>query len=186
MPFLQTLLRCFGSARTEERNAADDHIPTWFWPPEGRSSRRRRGHLAYRAQAYQDQQSCILRPPHVPKRTWHMARVRTFFVTSSSTSKLLALPAEVRIMIWCYVTGGRRIAIFRDNRRLTHCILDGSNSQTPGVMFNVGPSSVLSVVRNIRGDFDEPPRPRRSSTLALMKTCRKVYVSIYLFTVSDH
>ena len=48
--------------------------------------------------------------------------------------RLLSLPPEIRILVWERAFGGRCIAIYRDHNRLTHCLVDETNSR----MYDVG------------------------------------------------
>jgi hypothetical protein len=54
-----------------------------------------------------------------------------------SKSRLLSLPAEIREMIWQHAMTGMHIALYRDKRRLTYGLLDGSNCKTPGELFPI-------------------------------------------------
>ncbi|KAF2649620.1 hypothetical protein K491DRAFT_762285 [Lophiostoma macrostomum CBS 122681] len=175
MSLSHRILQWLGTACTERRDSANDWELRWFWPPEGRYARRGRGQLTHRAQTYEKQQSSILIPRKKSTRFWNFPDKHLLFSKSSSTSRLLSLPAEVRTIIWNHAVGGNKIAIFRENNRLAHCILDEENSQTPEVLFSISPLSVPVVVRSIRGTFEEPRRRCKSNTLALMKTCRTVY-----------
>jgi hypothetical protein len=184
---VQRLPQWFQILATARSDDANDQDLRWYWPPEGRYLRRTRrrcsrrptrGLLSFRVQAYEEDQARVLTPRQKRTRSWNILRECARFRRTSSTSKLLDLPAEVRTMIWRYAAGGRHLAIFRDNRRLTHCLLDGDNSKRPGELFSISPLAIPIATRNICGNFYKPPQPPKSRILALMRTCRTVYVSL--------
>lgn len=138
------------------------------------------------------------------KRAWEMSHHR-----QTTPSPLLRLPLEVRLQIWEHAIGGWTIAIYRepgpDRRRgrLTHGILDESNTSTPGHLFQMDEMEVKETVNqvynltgietlreydasesgwdpNSNGSFDMNTDLMRPHTMskrelsALLKTCRSV------------
>ncbi len=68
-------------------------------------------------------------------------------------SRLLALPAEVRCLIWEYLLCGNTIALYRSNGRLTHCVLNDKNSALP-------PRGVNAHCEMIKKSETRPPKAR--------------------------
>lgn len=99
---------------------------------------------------------------------------------STSESRLLTLPSEIRAMIWYYTVGGQRIALYRKDGRLTFCVLDERHCRTPGRLHTASPGAVQEEIIWITGVApqqsltDQPTDPRQ--LLAPMMTCRRMYV----------
>ena len=90
--------------------------------------------------------------------------------------KLLTLPAELRGMIWDYLLRGNAIAIYRSNDRLTHVLLDDTNSAMPPRRFQFHYDSITKLMNSfpeaqaIRGEV--PINQKRLYCLALLQSCR--------------
>lgn len=100
-------------------------------------------------------------------------------LAEQSSCSLLSLPAEIRNRIWEYTITGRCIALYRDRGRLTHGLLDGSNTRAPGDLVPITPESirheVLRLANSLRDDrWDFPPQPKQANLTALLKTCRSM------------
>jgi hypothetical protein len=62
-----------------------------------------------------------------------MRRLSGFQGQATSTrglpcKSILELPVEIRIMIWKHAFGGKLIALYREDGRFTHSLIDQSNS----------------------------------------------------------
>lgn len=98
-------------------------------------------------------------------------------VDSQLNSKLLSLPTEIRHEIWKYAMSGMNIVIYRAKGRLTHCLLDHSNAETPGELRFVSPESIRYAVMERTNPpstytWDSPPREKNMKLNSLLKTCR--------------
>jgi hypothetical protein len=65
-------------------------------------------------------------------------------------SRLLSLPAEIRLVVWEYALGGNIIAVYRaQDRRLRHVVLDDTNSWTPGEDFPIQARTIEDAVMRL-------------------------------------
>ena len=90
--------------------------------------------------------------------------------------KLLSLPAELRGLIWDYLLCGNTMAICRINGRLTHVLLDDTNSAMPPRVVQFHYDSITKLMKSspeaqaTRGE--EPINQKRLYCLALLQSCR--------------
>ncbi|KAF2649622.1 hypothetical protein K491DRAFT_762286 [Lophiostoma macrostomum CBS 122681] len=147
----------------------------WHWPKWTRVFR----HRASRAYIKEHCHDLEQPPPQDRRFSTQFEQADTAFSPGHS-SRLLALPPEVRMIIWEFTLGGRRLALFRDHGRLMHRTLDSTNSEMPGELFSINQKSVLSVARRVGGQGwlrvrAKPQPPAPSQILALPRTCRLIY-----------
>jgi hypothetical protein len=95
---------------------------------------------------------------------------------SYSKSRLLSLPAEIRMLIWEYTFGGNLIAIYLYKKRsVAHGLIDETNSHITQEDLPVHIDSIRQAV-NLPGTADgngkRPPRPNSLGVLAALRTCR--------------
>jgi hypothetical protein len=94
----------------------------------------------------------------------------------SLENKLLSLPAEVRTLIWEHAFGGHLIAIYRDNGRLTHTVLDENNATVCANDMPVRLETIKKAVMYLPGGTTQTGRMPQVSTklniLALLQCCR--------------
>lgn len=92
--------------------------------------------------------------------------------------RLLSLPAELRLMIWEYTFGGNCIALYRNEGRLVHTLLDESNSQEPARDFPVQPGTIKDALGLSRSKQlkhgDKLYRPSTLGVLAVLQSCRSM------------
>lgn len=102
--------------------------------------------------------------------------------SSRPECRLLSLPVELRILIWENVITGNHIGLYRDNGRLTHVLLDHSNTRTPGELLAITPESIRNEVARLTEYSDGvsscPPRGTKAKLSPLLKTCRTMLVRI--------
>lgn len=107
--------------------------------------------------------------------------------SSISESRLLSLPPEIRAMIWPYTIAGQRIALYRENGRLTSSILDERHTRAPGRLHPLNPATVEEEVKWVTGvgprqsSKNGPSRPQH--ILAPLVTCRLMYVCIFICSI---
>lgn len=91
-------------------------------------------------------------------------------------SKLVSLPAEVRILIWAYVLGGNHIALHTNEYgRLVYDLLQDTNTQTPARNNPVQIETIMDAtkVSNRANKHGKQPRGAdRLGALAVLQTCR--------------
>jgi hypothetical protein len=85
--------------------------------------------------------------------------------SSQTQSKLLALPAEIRLMIWEHVVGGKLIVLHRKSGKLMHRSLEkeGAASVT---------NATGQIVKQMRLDSAATPTTSKERFLALLQTCQ--------------
>jgi hypothetical protein len=85
--------------------------------------------------------------------------------SSQTQSKLLALPAEIRLMIWERVVGGKLIVLHGKGGKLMHRSLEreGAASVT---------NATAQIVRQMRLDSTATPTTSKVRFLALLQTCQ--------------
>jgi hypothetical protein len=95
---------------------------------------------------------------------------------------LLSLPAEIRALIWEHAFGGNLIAIFRDNGRLTHTLLDESNSQVCISDVPVQLETIRAAVTPLQKNTTRRGKRLQQSTklnmLASLQCCRTMHVAL--------
>jgi len=94
---------------------------------------------------------------------------------SQSKSRLLALPLEIRLLIWECAVGGNLIALYRDGGRLTHSLVDGTNSPEPGRDIPIRTESILDEATLMFGSTHAHgtnlPPAHTLRVLAMLQTC---------------
>jgi len=92
-------------------------------------------------------------------------------------SRLLSLPAEIRILIWKYAFGGNFVALYLGvGGRLTHSLLDETNSATTAENVPIQIETVANAVVRVPKAPRRHSKPRLQATklsaLALLQSCR--------------
>lgn len=100
------------------------------------------------------------------------------FYSTSQRTKLLTLPAEVRFLIWEHVFGGHLIALYRDNRRLTHTLLNDKNSRIGAANIPVNIDSIHTeltlLARHPHNKAKKVTRVHKLRALAALQSCRSM------------
>ncbi|KAF2019506.1 hypothetical protein BU24DRAFT_121352 [Aaosphaeria arxii CBS 175.79] len=99
-----------------------------------------------------------------------------------SHSRLLRLPTEIRLLIWEYAVGGDIIALYMDDGKLSHTLVDASNSVQPAdVDRGITAETIRDAVASKKSsqtptsDFTASPPQKKSNALALLQCCRSIY-----------
>jgi hypothetical protein len=91
-------------------------------------------------------------------------------------SRLLNLPAEIRLLIWEFAFGGNLVVIlFNKKGRVTHGLVDQKNSQITQGDLPVDISSICDVVDtpgSAGQNSERPPHPNKLGVMAALRTCR--------------
>jgi hypothetical protein len=94
-------------------------------------------------------------------------------------SRLLHLPAEIRLLIWEHAIGGSLVALYRtQNRRLSHIVLDDTNSWIPGENIPVQAHTIKIAVVQLAGSKrnrdGHPPHSVKLDALAVLRSWRSM------------
>lgn len=85
-------------------------------------------------------------------------------LSTFSESKLLSLPAEVRLLIWEITFGGNFVALYRVRGRLLHTLLDNHNSQATTQDVAVGSDTIRAALLQLPGTTREDSKRVTSLT----------------------
>lgn len=94
-------------------------------------------------------------------------------------SRLLHLPAEIRLLIWEHAIGRSLVALYRtQNCRLSHIVLDDTNSWISGENIPVQAHKIKNAVVHVAGSKrnrdGHPPHSAKLNALALLQSCRSM------------
>ena len=94
-------------------------------------------------------------------------------------SRLMLLPPEIRLQIWEHVLGGQFVAIYRDGDRLTHCVLDDTNSKEPARDNVISTRLIRYTVKLLQQNSTKKrtrrkSQPQKLSAIALLQSCRSM------------
>lgn len=106
-----------------------------------------------------------------------MRRLSDFQGQATSTHKfsrksVLELPVEIRVMIWEHAFGGKLIALYREDRLLTHNLIDQSNSYDITEDHAVTPVSIQESLETLPMGSRNQERTTRSIKLGVLGSLR--------------
>jgi hypothetical protein len=148
----------------------------WLWRMKWRKKQQRRN-LYWHHQA-----ESIARPPHAqPRRKLTVSendRPDIFQPIFCQESLFLKLPVELQLLIWEHAFGGHLIALYRDNSRLTHVLLDKTITQAPAqdkpIQIATIQAAVQRLPKSVRKHGKQVPHRNKLGVLALLQSCRSM------------
>ncbi|KAF2687316.1 hypothetical protein K458DRAFT_469179, partial [Lentithecium fluviatile CBS 122367] len=104
-------------------------------------------------------------------------------------SNILNLPPEIRLLIWEFAFGGNFIAIYKEECRFTHCLLNDSNSQSGmDVPIRIGsiPDAATQLYGPLPKHYSYPTRPNKFKVPGLLRSCPRTKYSEEIELLYSH
>jgi hypothetical protein len=151
----------------------EDYWGDWGWS-------RKRSEVGKLKEWYRSYRSNAPEPlPRVRPRRISISRAQYPQSRNSATSpqsRLLGLPVELRLLIWEHAFGGNVVALYRDRNRLTHTLLDDTNSHTTKRHLTVSDITIQDAVmllpENSKMRVKESTHSSKLAVIPLLQSCR--------------